>query len=102
MARVGICPDAYTFLAETFGFLYAFLAVLYGICAVSLRYTDPDMERPFRVGKSGNWLLWTMMLATASAWGFAAFASAQLIHQLTGLGILLAGVPIYWFYRWRT
>lgn len=99
LARFGICPDAYTFLAETFGFLYAFLAMLYGICALTLRYTDPHLERPFRVGTAGNTLMWFMTIAIALAWGYAAFGSAQPIHQIAGAIILLCGVPIYFLYK---
>ncbi len=69
LSRTGVLADAYTFLAETFGFMYAFVALLYGICAVSLRYTDPDMPRPFRVGRQGNALLWVLALITIAGLG---------------------------------
>lgn len=98
-SRTGFCADAYTFLAETFGFLYAFLSMLYSICVVSLRYTDPDMPRDFRIGTSGNFLVWLLALANLSIWGFAAFACVNLSHQLAGLFVLLAGLPVYLYYR---
>lgn len=101
MARTGFFPDAYTFLAETFGFLYAFLALMYGVCAVSLRYTDPHIARPFRIGKNGNALIWALSLVTVSIWGYAAFGSVHWSHQLAGASLLLAGMPIYAWYRWR-
>lgn len=100
-ARSGVCPDAYAFLGETFGFMYAFIALLYGVSAVSLRYTDADLKRTFRVGRKGNGLLWVLATITVLIWGFAAFGCTHLIHQLTGTLILLAGIPIYGFYRWR-
>lgn len=101
MARTGVFPDAYTFLAEVFGFLYAFIALLYGICAVSLRYTDPTMPRPFRVGTTGNWLIWILTFATVGIWGYAAFGCVSWTHQLAGFVVLFAGIPVYAFYRWR-
>lgn len=39
LSHTSLFPDAYTFLAEVFGFMYAFVAMLYGICVVSLRYS---------------------------------------------------------------
>jgi APA family basic amino acid/polyamine antiporter len=101
LARSGVFPDAYTFLAEVFGFMYAFIALLYGISAVSLRYTDPDLPRSFRVGKSGNGLIWALAAITILVWGYAAFGCVHWSHQLAGTLILLAGIPIYGFYRWR-
>jgi len=98
-ARSGIFPDAYAFLGDTFGFMYAFVAVLYGVCVVSLRYTDPQMDRPFRVGKSGNVLIWIMALITAGIWGYAALGCVQLNAQITGTVITLSGIPIYYYYK---
>jgi APA family basic amino acid/polyamine antiporter len=101
LARSGVFPDAYTFLAETYGFMYAFVALLYGVSVVSLRYTDPDLPRPFRVGKTGNGLVWVFAIITIAIWGYAAFGCVKWTHQLGGILTLLAGIPIYGFYRWR-
>ncbi len=101
LCRTGVFADAYTFLAETFGFMYAFIALLYGFCAVSLRYTDPDMPRPFRVGGKGNALIWFLAVATILTWGYAAFGCISIGNQIAGLIVMLAGIPIYGFYRWR-
>lgn len=98
-ARTGFCPDAYAFLAEVFGFIYAFLAMLYGICLIGLRYTDPHMPRPFRLGKKGNTVAWIMTIFAGLVYGYAAFACTQWSHQLTAFLLLLAGIPIYLFYR---
>jgi glutamate:GABA antiporter len=98
-AHSGIFPDAYAFLGDTFGFMYAFVAVLYGVCVVSLRYTDPDMVRPFRIGQKGNFLVWLMAVITAGIWGYAALGCVQWTAQLTGLAIALTGIPIYYYYR---
>lgn len=99
LCRSGVFADAYTFLGETFGFMYAFVAMLYGVCLVSLRYTDAAMRRDFRIGKSGNLLAWIFSAITVSIWGFSAFFCVQWTHQLAGVAILLAGIPIYWYYR---
>ncbi len=101
LARSGVFPDAYTFLAETYGFMYAFVALLYGVSVVSLRYTDPDLPRTFRVGKKGNALLWAFACTTIIVWGYAAFGCVHWSHQLAGTLTLLAGIPIYAYYRWR-
>lgn len=99
LCRSGVFADAYTFLGETFGFMYAFVAMLYGVCLVSLRYTDSEMRRDFRIGKSGNLLAWIFSAITVCIWGFSAFFCVQWTHQLAGVAILLAGIPIYWYYR---
>lgn len=99
LSRTGVFADAYVFLGEVFGFLYAFLALLYGFCLMGLRYTDPDMPRPFRVGGTGNGLAWVLTLVAAVVYGVAAFGCTGLIHQLSGLLLLAVGVPIYYSYR---
>jgi APA family basic amino acid/polyamine antiporter len=99
LARTGYCPDAYSFLCEVFGFIYAFAAMLYGFCLIGLRYTDPEMPRPFRLGSKGNAVAWLMTVFTTLVYGFAAFICAGRMHQLTGILLLAAGVPIYWWYR---
>ena len=53
LARTGIVPDAYSFLGAACGFLYGILAMLYGVCLLGLRYTDPDIARPFRAANLG-------------------------------------------------
>jgi amino acid transporter len=99
LSRSGLFPDAYAFLGDTFGVMYAFVAMLYGICVVSLRYTDPELPRPFRIGKKGNALVWVMALVTVGIWGYAAVGCVSWVEQLTGIVILLAGIPIYFYYR---
>lgn len=104
LSRTGIVSDAYTFLCETFGFMYAFVAMLYGICLISLRYTDPHMERAFRIGAKGNTMAWIVCLITIAIWTFSAFFCVSWTHQVAGLLILLSGIPIYMHYRkpdWR-
>jgi APA family basic amino acid/polyamine antiporter len=91
--------DPYTFLGEVFGFLYSFLAILYGVCLISLRYTEPALARPFRIGKRGNGLAWFMTTATALVYGFIAFGCAEQSQKLVAIVLLLSGLPVYWFYR---
>lgn len=99
LSRTGVFSDAYTFLCETFGFMYAFVAMLYGICLISLRYTDPTMERAFRIGAKGNVMAWIVCLVTIAIWSFSAFFCVNWTHQVAGLLILLSGIPIYLHYR---
>jgi amino acid transporter len=99
LSRSGLFPDAYAFLGDTSGVMYAFVAALYGICVVSLRYTDPNLKRPFRIGARGNVLVWTMAIVTVAIWSYAAVACVSWVEQLAGMIIFLAGVPIYLYYR---
>ncbi len=99
LSRTGVFSDAYTFLCETFGFMYAFVAMLYGICLISLRYTDPHMERAFRIGAKGNIMAWIVCLVTIAIWTFSAFFCVNWTHQVAGILILLSGIPIYLHYR---
>ncbi len=101
LAKTGLCPNPYVFLGEIFGFIYSFLALLYGFCLMSLRYTDPDMPRPFRIGAKGNALAWVMTIWSIAVYGFAAFGCTTWVQQMTSLVMLLVGVPIYFWYRRR-
>ncbi len=101
VARTKLFPDAYAFLGDTFGFMYAFVAILYGFCLISLRHTDPDLARPFRIGRIGNFQAWVMALIAMSVWAYAAFVCVHWVAQLTGLVILLAGIPIFWYCKVR-
>jgi hypothetical protein len=80
--------------------MYSFLSLLYGFCLIALRYTDRDMARPFRIGASGNGLAWFMAGWSGLVYGFAAFVCTRWVEQVTGIALLLIGVPIYfWFKR---
>jgi amino acid transporter len=99
LSRSGLFPDAYAFLGNAFGVMYAVVAMLYGVCLVSLRYTDPELARPFRIGRQGNAMAWIMTIITVGIWGYAAIGCVSWIEQLTAVVILLAGIPIYFYYR---
>ena len=101
LSRFGVFPDAYSFLGETFSFMYILLVVLYGASLISLRYTDPQLPRPFRIGASGNGLAWLMALSTVVIFGYIAFGCTKWMYQLAGFLILAAGIPVYGYYRWR-
>ena len=101
LSRCGVLPDAYSFLAETFCFMYLFVLLLYGISLMILRYTDPDMPRPYRIGTRGNWLAWLITLVATGLFGFVAFGCTKPIYQLGGLIILLSGLPIYAYFKRR-
>jgi amino acid transporter len=101
LARLGVVPDAYSFLGGACGFIYGVLAMLYGVCLIGLRYTDPTMPRPFRLGRSGNAVAWLFAFGSFAVFGFVAFGCSQMSHQIAGFFFLLSGLPIYAFYRWR-
>ncbi len=101
-SRLGLFGNAYIFLGETFGFMYAVIGILYAVCFLSLRYTDKHLPRPFRVGRGkSNHIAWIVSIITVTIWGYAAFFCVQPIHQLSGLLITLSGVPVYLFYKTR-
>jgi amino acid transporter len=101
LARTGIVADAYSFLGAACGFLYGLLAMLYGVCLLGLRYTDPDIPRPFRVGRSGNTLAWLLSIFCAIVFGAVAFGCTTPAQQLAGTVLLLAGIPVYAYYQFR-
>lgn len=101
LTKAGLCTNAYVFMGEVFGFIYSFLALLYGFCLLSLRYTDPDMPRPFRIGARGNRLAWFLTIWSVAVYGYAAFACTNWVQQIASLILLLSGIPIYFFYRRR-
>ncbi|MDX2106032.1 MAG: APC family permease [Candidatus Melainabacteria bacterium] len=99
LTKTGAISDAYTFLVETFGFMYAFVAMFYGVCVVSLRYTDPEMLRPFKIGKKGNTLVICLAIFVIAIWGYSALFCVNWKHQLAGLLAWLCGIPIFKYYR---
>ncbi|HEY9719241.1 MAG TPA: APC family permease [Trichormus sp.] len=101
LARTGVLPDSYAFLGATCGFLYGLLAMLYGVCLIGLRYTDPQIARPFRIGKQGNLLAWIMAIGSAAVYALVTFQCTTVAQQIAGIGFLLAGIPVYAYYRWR-
>ncbi len=101
LSRTGAVADAYTFLGGTCGFIYAVLAMLYGVCLIGLRYTDPQVARPFRIGRSGNALAWLVAIGSAAVYACIAFFCTNWSYQVAGLAFLVLGVPVYGFYRWR-
>lgn len=96
-SNLGCFSNAYVFLGETFGFMYSLIGILYAVCFISLRYTDPEKERPFSVG--GLKTAWVISFITMLIWGYAAFGSVQTIHQISGLLIMLSGIPVFYFYK---
>jgi hypothetical protein len=75
--------------------------MLYGVCLIGLRYTDPDIPRPFRIGRKGNLLAWIMAVGSAAVYAFVTFQCTTPAQQAAGIGFLLAGIPVYAYYRWR-
>jgi amino acid transporter len=99
LSRLHVSADAYTFLAETFGFMYMVIIILYAASFMSLRYTDADMVRPFRIGGSGNTLAWALTLSVIAIFGYVGFVCTKPVYQLAGTIIILSGLPIYLYFK---
>lgn len=91
LSRTGIVPDAYTFLGATGAFIYGLLALA---CLISLRYTDPELERPFRLGAKGNTSAWVIASFCPAVFGLSAFLCTGLAQKIAGVIFLVSGIPI--------
>ncbi len=86
LSRVGLVPDAYTFLAEVFAFLYSFLAIFYGVSLLVLR----------REQNTGNPRLQICCATAVIVIYFAlAFFCVGITHQVAGFALLLLGIPLH-------
>lgn len=97
LSRLGLFPDAYIFLGTAGCVLYGVLAMLYGVCLVSLRFTDPNLPRAFKLGN--NAIACTVAAIAVAVYAFVAFGCTHWSHQLAALVFLLMGVPVYRYYR---
>ena len=50
----------YQILSQLTVLLYLIMYMLMFASAITLRYKLPKMERPFRLGSKGNWLIWLL------------------------------------------
>lgn len=60
-----VVPDvssAFFILTITTTILYCVVYILIALSAIRLRYTMPDIKRPFRLGNNGNGLMWIVFL----------------------------------------
>ncbi|WP_416829247.1 tyrosine-tyramine antiporter [Ectobacillus polymachus] len=60
-----VVPDvssAFFILTITTTILYCVVYILIALSAIRLRYTMPDLQRPFRLGSNGNGLMWIVFL----------------------------------------
>ena len=88
----------------TFGSLLAFAFAHASI--ITLRVKAPDLSRPFKVGLNikvkGREIPITAvlgLLATGAVW--LVIVAVQPFGRWVGLGWMVVGVAIYWFYRHR-
>lgn len=86
LSRFGLFPDAYTFLAEVFAFLYSFLAIFYGMSLLVLRRGEEKGNLLVQVGCA------TLVIVIYAA---LAFLCVTPQHQMAGLALLLLGVPVH-------
>lgn len=91
----GLTGNAYAFMGEVYGVLYSFLAAMYGVSLIILRYKAPELDRPFRIGKQGNGLAIFVSAVVLLIFSYLCLFCAHWTHQLTGVALLLAGIPIY-------
>jgi amino acid transporter len=88
LSRYGLVPDAYTFLAEVFAFLYSFLAIFYGVSLVVLRRASTEAKPKLPA---------IAAIAVMVIYSALAFICVSPIHQMAGAGLLLLGAPLYLF-----
>lgn len=81
LARCGLFPDAYTFLAEVFAFLYSFLAIFYGVSLLVLGSKTKRHVVP--------------ALLVIGIYCALAFLCVSPIHQACAALLLLLGVPVH-------
>lgn len=91
----GLAGNAYAFLGEVYGVLYSFLAAMYGVSLLILRFKAPQLKRPFRIGKSGNRLAVFVSTLVFLIFGYLCLFCAHWTHQVTGILLLLTGIPVY-------
>lgn len=86
LSRCGLFPDAYTFLAEVFAFLYSFLAIFYGVSLLVLRRGEPSNSTLRQVVPA---------CAVIAIYFGLAFFCVNVIHQVCALALLLLGLPVH-------
>lgn len=62
-----VVPDvnsAFLVITITTTILYCIVYALIAISAIRLRYKEPNMNRPFRLGSKGNGLMWFVVIMT--------------------------------------
>jgi APA family basic amino acid/polyamine antiporter len=87
LSRYGLFPDAYTFLAEVFAFLYSFLAIFYGVSLLVLRRSEP--------ATMSKWRQIAPAVAVIVIYFGLAFFCVNVTHQIAGLALLLLGIPVH-------
>ncbi|MEI8081823.1 MAG: amino acid permease [Actinomycetes bacterium] len=81
--------------------LYILMYLFMYAAAIYLRYSQPDLERVFRIGKKGNWMMWLVsgvgFLAVAFAFVLSFFPPSQLPVGSPALyvGLVAGGVIIF-------
>lgn len=85
--------DAVITVLITTRVLEQFVAQAVGV--MLLRRLRPDLPRPFRV-----WLYPLPCLAALAGWLYV-YGSARVLYIGLGLGTLVAGVAVYYVWRWR-
>ena len=72
----------YEILSQLTCILYLIVYLLMFASIIKLRYSMPDVKRPFRIGKKGNWWLWCVagigFLSSSVAFVFSFFPPGQI------------------------
>lgn len=99
-----VMPSVQTFyqiLSQLTVLLYLIMYLLMFAAAIKLRYILPKVERPFAVGKKGNWLMWIVggvgfigsLMAFMLSFIMPAMFDGQ-ISNSTWLAVLISGAII--------
>ncbi|MFB6467229.1 tyrosine-tyramine antiporter [Cytobacillus sp. Hz8] len=59
--------SAFLMITCTTTILYCIVYLLIGISAIRVRYTMPNIDRPFRVGNKGNGLMWVVAILSLAS-----------------------------------
>lgn len=86
-------------LVNTTTLLYCIIYLFIGIAFIKLRYSKSDLDRPYRVGKNGNWLAWAvtiMFLIGIVLIGIVSLISQPLFNAIVMfvITVVLTVIPI--------
>lgn len=93
--QLRIIPNAFSFLGESFGFIYSVLGVQYALALTIMRIKRPYLSRPFRIWGRSNLLAFIVAAFVLATFSYIAVFTIGTAEQLVGLCLILLGIPVY-------